>query len=247
VANLKGKVAVVTGASRGIGNAIALRLAQDGAAVVVNYAKNAGPANELVQTIKAAGGTAAVVQADVGNPTQVRALFETADKNHGHVDIVVNNAGVWQMAALAEFTPGHFHQIFDTNVLGPLVVSSEALKHFPKSGGRIINISSVASRGGVPSGSVYGASKAAVDALTMNWAVELGPRRITVNTVSPGSTDTDMLAAGTPEFRKMLEEKTPLGRIGRPVDIVGIVAFLASDDAAWITGENIAASGGLRP
>jgi 3-oxoacyl-[acyl-carrier protein] reductase len=245
--NLKGKVAVVTGASRGIGNAIALRLSQEGAAVAVNYGKNAGPANELVQKIKSAGGTAAAIQADVSNPAQVRALFETVQKHHGHVDIVVNNAGIWQLAPLAEFTPKHFHDVFGTNVLGPLVVASEALKYFPKAGGRIINISSVASRGGVPEGAVYGASKAALDALTVNWAVELGSRRITVNTVSPGFTDTDMSAVASPEFKKMLADKTPLGRVGQPQDIVGIVAFLASDDAAWITGENIAASGGLKP
>ena len=244
---LSGKIAVVTGASRGIGNAIARRLAADGATLIVNYAKNAKPANDLVKEITSAGGTASAIQADVSDPAQVRALFDTVHKNHGRVDILVNNAGVWQMAPLAEFTPQHYHDVFNVNVLGPLVVSHEALKHFPKTGGRIINISSVAATSGMPGDAVYGASKAALDAFTINWAAELGPRQITVNTVAPGFTETDMSSGAPEEFKKILISRTPLGRAAQPQDIADVVAFIASDDARWITGQILAASGGLIP
>jgi 3-oxoacyl-[acyl-carrier protein] reductase len=245
MARLTGKVAVVTGASKGIGAAIARRLAADGAAVAVNYSQSAAAASEVVAQIKSAGGTAAAIQADVRDPAQVRKLFEQVKKNHGHVDILVNNAGVWANAPLSEFTIEHFRNVFDLNVVSAILAASEAIKLFPKSGGRIINISSVAAKLPSADGSVYSASKAALDALSLNWATELGSRNITVNSLSPGFTETEMSASAPDEFKKMVLGKTPLGRMGQPADIAEVAAFLASDEARWITGQVITASGGL--
>jgi 3-oxoacyl-[acyl-carrier protein] reductase len=244
---LSGKIAVVTGASRGIGAAIALRLAADGAAVAVNYGKSAQAAEEIVAQIKSKGGTAAAIQADVSDNAQVKKLFETVQKHHGHVDIVVNNAGVWANAPVEQLNADHFYQVFNLNVLGPIQVTAAAVNYFPKTGGKIINITSVAARAALPAGSVYSASKAALDALTLNWAAELGPRNITVNSVSPGVTETEMVAQAPKEFKDGLKAKTPLGRLGQPQDIADVVAFIASDDARWITGQIIDVSGGLRP
>ncbi len=244
---LTGKIAVVTGASRGIGAAIAQRLAADGASVVVNYNQSAKGAEEVVKEITAAGGTAAAIQGDVANSAQVKGLFAEIKKRFGRVDILVNNAGVWRLAPLAEYTPEHFREVMSTNVEGALQASAEALKLIPAASGRIINISSIAARTAMAGAAVYCASKAALDALTLNWALELGPRNITVNAVAPGVTETDMVAGAPEEFKNELKSKTPLGRLGRAEDIADVVAFLASDDARWVTGHTIDASGGLRP
>jgi 3-oxoacyl-[acyl-carrier protein] reductase len=243
---LSGKVAVVTGASRGIGAAIAQRLASDGAAVAVNYSSSANAANDLVAGIKSSGGTAAAIQADVSDLAQVRKLFEIVQSHHGRVDILVNNAGIWANVPLREFTTEHYTKLFNLNVLGAILAASEAIKYIADSGGRIINISSVAAQMGVPGGAVYAASKAAINALTLNWAAELGPRRITVNSVAPGFTETEMAAQAPEEFKLALVAKTPLGRTGQPGDIADVVAFLASNDARWVTGQTIDVSGGLR-
>jgi 3-oxoacyl-[acyl-carrier protein] reductase len=243
---LSGKIAVVTGASRGIGAAIARRLAADGATVAVNYSSSAKAATDLVAEIKAAGGTAAALQADVSDAAAVRKLFEAVHKHHGRVDILVNNAGVWANAPLSEFTLEHYRKVFDLNVVGPLLATSEAIKYMPASGGRVINISSGAARNLIAGGSVYSASKAALEALTFNWAVELGSRKITVNAVAPGITETEMVAGAPEDFKNGLIARTPLGRIGRPEDIADVVSFVASDDARWITGQTINAGGGLR-
>jgi 3-oxoacyl-[acyl-carrier protein] reductase len=244
---LSGKIAIVTGASRGIGAAIATRLAADGATVAVNYSTSGNAAADLVAQIVAAEGKAAAFQGNVADAQQVQKLFGEIRKHHDHVDILVNNAGIWANAPLAEFTLEHYHKVFDTNVQGPLLVTAEAIKYFPKSGGRIINISSVASRAAMAGGSVYSASKAALDALTLNWATEFGPRKITVNSVALDVTETDMVASAPKEFKDALMAKTPLGRLGAPSDIADVVAFIASDDARWITGQTIDVSGGLRP
>jgi len=245
---LTDKVALVTGASRGIGAVIAARLAKDGATVVVNYAAAApGPAQDVVKAITADGGRAEAVRASVSDEGAVRAMLEQIAARHGRVDVVVNNAGTWAGAALGEVTAAHYHKLFDLNVLGPLLVTAAAVRHFPASGGgRIVNVSSVAARGAAAGSSVYAASKAAVEAFTRNWAAELGPRGITVNAVAPGTTATEAVAAGPEEFKRATIARTPLGRMGTPADVADVVAFLASDAARWVTGEVIAVSGGYR-
>jgi 3-oxoacyl-[acyl-carrier protein] reductase len=246
MSSLSGKIALVTGASRGIGAAIARRLASDGATVVVNYVTSAKAADAVVAQITSAGGSASAIQGNVSDAGQVRRLFDAIHKAHGRVDIVVNNAGVYAEAPLAEATVEHYRHVFDINVQGTILVSAEALKHFPKTGGRIINFSSVLAQGAAPNASVYGASKAAVEALTRYWAADLGSRHITVNAVAPGLTDTDMAAHVPPEIKNVIVSRTPLGQLGRAEDIADVVAFLASDNGRWITGHTITASGGLR-
>lgn len=245
---LAGKVALVTGASKGIGAAIAIQLAKEGASVVVNYASSKEGADHVVKEIVAGGGKAIAVQADVSHQADIQRLFKDVLKAFGKLDIVVNNAGVYEFAPLAEVTPAHFHKMFELNVLGLLLVSQEAAKHFGASGGSIINVSSVASRVTLPNTSVYSATKAAVDAITHSLGKELGPRNIRVNSINPGMVETEGLhTAGIidSELQKSFEAQTPLGRIGQPQDIAPAVLFLASDDASWITGETLFVAGGL--
>jgi 3-oxoacyl-[acyl-carrier protein] reductase len=246
---LAGKVAVVTGASKGIGAAIATHLAEAGAAVVVNYASSKEGADRVVAAITGKGGRAVAVQADVAKPTEIRRLFAEATKAFGRLDILVNNAGIYEFASLEEVTPEHFHKMFDLNVLGLLLASQEAVRHFGSAGGSIVNISSVVATSPMPNASVYSATKAAVDAVTKALAKELGPRHIRVNAINPGMVETEGVhAAGisSSDFRKQVEAQTPLGRIGQPQDIAPAAVYLASDDAAWITGETLHIAGGFR-
>jgi 3-oxoacyl-[acyl-carrier protein] reductase len=249
MSKLKDRVAVVTGAAKGIGAAIAKHLAAEGAAVVVNYASSKESADHVVAEITDRGGTAIAVQANVAKQADIERLFSEAKKAFGRLDILVNNAGIYEFSPLENVTEEHFHKHFDLNVLGPLLAAKEAIKHFSPTGGSIINISSVASTLTPPDTSVYSATKAAVDAVTRSLAKELGPRNIRVNAINPGVVETEGLhAAGLAEgdFRKQAEAQTPLGRVGQPQDIAPAAVFLASDDATWITGETLVISGGLR-
>ena len=249
MAKLDGKVAVVTGASKGIGASIAKHLAAEGAAVVVNYASSKEGADRVVAEIVGQGGKAVTVQANLADPSDIRRLFDEAKQAFGRVDILVNNAGVYEFAPIEDVTPEHFHRMFDLNVLGLLLASQEAVKQFGPDGGSIINISSVAATSAPPTTSVYSATKAAVDAVTRSLAQELGPRKIRVNSINPGMVETEGVhAAGIAEsdFRRQVESQTPLGRIGQPRDIAPAAVFLASSDASWITGETLHISGGLR-
>jgi 3-oxoacyl-[acyl-carrier protein] reductase len=246
---LEGKVAVVTGASKGIGAAIAVQLAREGAAVVVNYSSSKEAAEGVVAEIKGLGRKAIAVQASIASESDVKRLFAETKKAFGRVDILINNAGIYEFVPLENVTAEHFHKLFDLNVLGLLLASREASKLFGPEGGSIVNISSLVSTLGVPSGSVYSATKAAVDAVTRSLAKEFGPRKIRVNSINPGMVETEGLkAAGMQEsdFRKMIEAQTPLGRIGQPRDVAPAVVFLASPDADWITGETLFISGGYR-
>lgn len=242
---LNGKVALVTGASRGIGAATAKQLAAAGAKVVVNYLKNAEAANQVVQAIVQAGGYAVAIAADMADPSQVKQLFTTVIDQFGRLDILVNNAGRAEFAPLNQVDQGHLQRQFDLNVHGVIYACQAAVSQFEGSG-RIINLSSVVAAG-VPGGSVYAATKAAIDAITRSLAIELGDRQITVNAVSPGPVETDLAqAVNTAESFRQMVDRTPLGRLGQPDDIARAIAFLASDDAAWITGQIIGTDGGFR-
>lgn len=246
---LEGKVAVVTGASKGIGAAIAVDLAREGAAVVVNFSSSREAAERVVAEIKSSGAKAIAVQASLANESDVRRLFAETKKAFGRLDILVNNAGIYEFVPLENVTPDHFHKLFDLNVLGVLLASREACNLFGPEGGSIVNISSVVSTLGVPAGSVYSATKAAVDAITRSLAREFGPRKIRVNSINPGMVETEgFRSAGIHEsdMRKMVESQTPLGRIGQPQDVAPAVVFLASPEASWITGETLFISGGYR-
>jgi len=246
---LLGKVAVVTGASKGIGAAIAKRLAAEGAAVVVNYSSSKDAADRVVSDITKIGGKALAVQANVAKPDDIKRLFAETKRAFDKLDILVNNAGVYEFAPLENVTPEHFHKQFDLNVLGLTLASQEAAKHLGTSGGSIINISSVVSHSPVATASIYSATKAAVDAITKSLAKELGPRKIRVNAINPGMVETEGLhGAGIAksDFRKTVEAQTPLGRIGQPDDIAPAAVFFASDDSSWITGETLTISGGMR-
>src|SRR5437870_4359463 len=235
---LAGKVAVVTGASKGIGASIAKHLAAEGAAVVVNYASSKEGAERVVGEITANGGKAIAVQANVAKKADIDHLFAEAKKAFGQLDILVNNAGIYDFAPLEGITEEHFHKQFNLNVLGLLLTTQAAVKLMGPTGGSIINISSVASTMGVPNGAVYSATKGAVDALTRSLAAELGPRKIRVNAINPGMVETEgFRAAGIAEseMRKQVEAQTPLGRIGQPQDIAGLALFLASPESEWIT------------
>jgi 3-oxoacyl-[acyl-carrier protein] reductase len=246
---LEGKVAIVTGASKGIGASIAKHLAESGAAVVVNYSASKDGADRVVAEIEGHGGRAVAIRADMARAADVEWLFSEAQAEFGRLDVVVNSAGIYEFAPIEKVTEPHFHRQFDLNVLGLILAAKEAVKHFGAEGGSIVNISSVASTAAPPNASVYSATKAAVDAVTRSLAKELGPRRIRVNAINPGIVATEGLkAAGIEEsdFRKQAEAQTPLGRIGQPEDIAPVAVFLASDDSAWITGETLHVSGGLR-
>ena len=246
---LEGKVAVVTGASKGIGAAIARRLASEGAAVVVNYASSREGADRVVAEITRQGGKAVAVGADLSKPADVQRLFAEAKKSFDRLDILVNNAGIYDFAPLENITPEHFHKTFNLNVLGLILACQEAARHFGSAGGSIINTSSIVSTAAPATASVYSASKAAVDAITFSLAKELGPRKIRVNAVNPGMVETEGLKStgiSDSELRPTVEAQTPLGRIGKPEDIAPAVAFLASSDAAWITGQTLLITGGYR-
>ena len=246
---LAGKVAVVTGASKGIGASIAKHLADEGASVVVNYASSKAGADKVVAEITGNGGKAVAVQADVAKKADIERLFAETRKAFGRLDILVNNAGVYEFLPLESVTEEHFHRQFNLNVLGLILTTQEAVKQFNSNGGSIINISSVASTSAPPTGSVYSATKAAVDAVTKSLAKELGPRKIRVNAINPGMVETEgVRSAGIAEsdFRKQVEAQTPLGRIGQPQDIAAVAVFLASADSAWVTGETLVVAGGYR-
>jgi 3-oxoacyl-[acyl-carrier protein] reductase len=250
MSTLTGKVAVVTGASKGIGAGIAKSLAAAGASVVVNYASSKSGADTVVDAITKAGGKAVAVQGDVSKQADAQAIIDAAIKNFGKLDILVNNSGVYEFGAIEAITPEHFHRQFDINVLGLLLVTQAAVKHLPK-GGSIINIGSVVARLTPPQSAVYTGTKGAVDAITGVLARELGPRQIRVNSLNPGLVETEgTKTAGTSgpdsEMEKWVVSVTPLGRVGQPKDIADIAVFLASDTSGWLTGETLLAGGGAR-
>ncbi|OSI22325.1 SDR family NAD(P)-dependent oxidoreductase [Bradyrhizobium canariense] len=246
---LEGKVALVTGASKGIGAEIAARLAAEGAAVAVNYSSSEQAADRVVAAIVAKGGKAVAVHGNLADAKDVKSVVADTVKALGAIDILVNNAGVYEFAPLDAITPEHFHKQFDLNVLGLLLVSGEAARHFNANGGSIINISSAASTLAPPNGAVYSATKASVDAISAVLAKELAPRKIRVNAVNPGMIVTEgVVSAGLHEgdMRKWIESTTPLGRVGKVEEIAAAVAFFASDDASYVTGETLHVAGGLR-
>jgi 3-oxoacyl-[acyl-carrier protein] reductase len=249
MAKLSGKVAVVTGASKGIGAAIAKALAEAGAAVVVNYAASKDGAERVVADITKKGGKAVAVQGNVSNAADMKRLADETKKAFGRLDVLVNNAGIYQFAALESVTEESFHSLFNTNVLGLLLATQAALPHFGPEGGSIINIGSVASRMTAPTTVVYSATKGAVDVVTHVLAKELAPKKIRVNSINPGGVETEGThAAGVigSDFEKQMISQTPLGRMGQPEDIASIAVFLASADSGWMTGEILLASGGMR-
>jgi len=246
---LNGKVAVVTGASKGIGAGIAKEFGDAGAAVIVNYASSKTDADKVVNEITKRGGKAVAVQGSVTKKDDVEKLFAAAEKAFGKLDILVNNAGVYEFVPLEDVTEQQFHKMFDTNVLGMLLATQEALKHFNAEGGSIVNIGSLASSLTPPTAVVYNATKGAVDAITRTLAKELGPRKIRVNSINPGMVITEGAVAGgytEGDMRNMFESMTPLGRVGETDDIAPAAVFFASDDSKWITGETLLIAGGLR-
>ncbi|HTV77503.1 MAG TPA: glucose 1-dehydrogenase [Steroidobacteraceae bacterium] len=249
MSRLTGKVAIVTGASKGIGAEVARELAAAGAAVVVNYAGSRAGAESVVSAIRAADGKAIAVQADVAKTADVQRLVAQTIEAFGAPDILVNNAGVYEFAPLEAITAEHFHRQFDTNVLGLLQVTQEVARHIGPAGGSVINISSVVSRLNLPGSSVYAGTKAAVDLITRVLAKELGPRKIRVNAVNPGMIETEGARAqgiiGS-DFEKDVLAQTPLKRIGQPEDVAKVVLFLASGESGWVSGDTILASGGLQ-
>lgn len=246
---LDGKVAVITGASKGIGASIAEHLAAEGASVVVNYATSKSGADAVVARINKKRGKAIAVQGDVSQPEDIQRLFSETKKAYGKLDILVNNAGMYEFAPLDAITPEHIQKHFSLNVAALLLTTKEAVKLMGPEGGSIVNISSIVGPMPAPQASAYSASKAAVDAITVSLSQELGPRKIRVNSLNPGMVETEGLrASGLDEgaFREQQERETPLGRIAQPDDIALAAAFLAGDDARWITGQVIVAAGGKR-
>jgi 3-oxoacyl-[acyl-carrier protein] reductase len=250
MSKLTGKIALVTGASKGIGASIAEHLAAEGASVVVNYAISKSGADSVVKRITGKGGKAIAVQADVSKPQDITRLLAETKAAFGKLDILVNNAGIYEFAPLESITAEHFHKQFDLNVLGLLLTTQEAVKLMGAEGGSIINISSIVGPMPPATASVYSATKAAVDAITVALSKELGPRNIRVNSLNPGMVETEGIqTAGFAEsdFRKMLESQTPLGnRIAQPQDIARTAVFFASGDAGWVTGQTLIVAGGLR-
>ncbi|MEJ0023595.1 MAG: glucose 1-dehydrogenase [Alphaproteobacteria bacterium] len=249
MSDLAGKTAVVTGASKGIGAAIATRLAEAGASVVVNYSTDKAGADKVVANVTAKGGKALAVQGNVAKSADVKRVFDEAQKAFGKIDVLVNNAGVYAFSPIDQFEEAEYRRQYDTNVLGPLLATREAVKHFGNNGGSVINISSVASQKGLPGASVYSGTKGALDSISLALATELAPRKIRVNVIAPGGVETEGThAAGVmgSDFEKQMIADTPLGRLGQPDDIAGVAVFLASDQSGWLTGERISASGGSR-
>lgn len=247
MSRLTGKVAIVTGASKGIGAGIAKALAAEGAAVAVNYASSREGADRVVAEITKAGGKAIAVQGDVSKAADAKRLVADTVKEFGGLDVLVNNAGIYAFDPLESVTEESFHRQFDTNVLGPLLVTREALGHFGAAGGSVINVSSVASLSPVPNAAVYSATKGAVDSLTRVLALELGPRRIRVNTIAPGGVETEgthSVGVIGSDLQKQIVAATSLGRFGQPSDIAGVAVFLASEESGWMTGERLTVSGG---
>ncbi len=249
MSKLKNKVAVVTGASKGIGAAIAKALAAEGASVVVNYSSSKEGADRVVADITAKGGKAIAVQGDVSKAKDVERIFAETKKQYGSLDVLVNNAGIYEFSPIGEVTEDKFHRLFNTNVLGLLLASQQAANLFGPEGGSIINIGSAVSSLHPPTSAIYTATKGAVDAVTGVLAKELGPRKIRVNSINPGMVETEGVhSAGFigSDFEKGTVAQTPLGRLGQPSDIAPLAIFLASSDSGWLTGETILASGGLR-
>jgi 3-oxoacyl-[acyl-carrier protein] reductase len=249
MSDLHGKVAVVTGASKGIGAAIAKALSAAGAAVVVNYSSSKDGAERVVAEIAAKGGKAVAIQGDVTKPAEVTRLFDETKKAFGRLDVLVNNAGIYKFVPLEQITAEEYRRQFDINVLGTLLATKEAAKHFGPDGGSVINLSSVVSQNAIPTASIYSATKSAVDSITRVLAAELGPRKIRVNAIAPGVVETEGThTAGMigSDFETSAVASTPLGRIGQPDDIARVAVFLASGDSGWITGERLLTSGGRR-
>lgn len=248
MSKLSGKVAIVTGASKGIGAGVAKALAEAGAAVVVNYASSKSGADAVVSAIASNGGQAVAVQGDVSRKSDAQAIVDAAISQFGRLDILVNNSGVYEFASIDEITEDHFHRLFNVNVLGTLLTTQAAAKHLDD-GGSVINISSVVSRITPPNSAVYTGTKGAVDAITGSLARELGPRNIRVNAINPGLIETEGTKTANvvgSEMEQLIISQTPLGRSGQVQDIAPLAVFLASDDARWLTGETLIASGGLR-
>ena len=248
MSRLSNKVTVVTGGSKGIGAEIARELAGAGASVVVNYATSREGADKLVAEIIGNGGKAVAIQGDVAKAADVERLFAETKRVFGPIDVLVNNAGVYRFGSLASISEAEFHRHFDTNVLGVLLATREAVKHFGPSGGSIINLGSFISRAALPESAIYAATKSAVDAITRVLAKELGPRKIRVNSINPGVVETEGThSAGIigSDFERQAVQQTPLGRFGQPADIAPVAVFLASDDARWVTGETLFVTGGL--
>ena len=249
MATLKNKVAIVTGASKGIGAAIAKHLAAAGASVVVNYSSSKEGADRVVEEITKHGGKAIAIKANMANAKEIDHLFAESKKVFGRLDILVNNAGIYEFMALEGITEEHFHKQFNLNVLGLLLGAKKAAEDFGEKGGVIINLGSVVSDSPLANASVYCASKAAVDAITKSLAKELGPKKIRVNSLNPGMIETEgthAMGVLESDFRKKIEQETPLGRIGQPDDVGRVAVFLASDDSGWVTGETLVVSGGNR-
>jgi 3-oxoacyl-[acyl-carrier protein] reductase len=249
MSRLAGKVAVVTGASKGIGAGIAKAFAAEGASVVVNYSSSREGAERVVAEITEAGGKAVAVQGDVARAEDLKRLFKETNKTYGGLDVLVNNAGVFKFFPLEEVTEDEFHREFNTNVLGPILATREAVKYFGNDGGSVINVGSVASQSAPPNSVVYAATKGALDTVTRVLSQELAQRKIRVNTLAPGGVETEgahALGVIGSDFEKQIIAQTALGRMGQPDDIARVAVFLASEDAGWLTGERIVASGGLR-